>query len=126
MSRRIRDRAEYETGSRWFADWHRAQLDDSATMIDLDGLGYCSRCLRPHYVVEATRSHRRKTAAVAENLARMLGSDCLVVYRDEVQHPGEILVDWRTGGGNLGWLPESAAWDVFEQIRAAHVCEEED
>lgn len=118
----IRDRDEYERGSKWFADWHRTHEIDAA-MIDIDGLGYCRRCNQPHYVVEATRARRRKPATVCATVAAALGVPCLVVYSDEEKHPGQILIDVRGGVGPLGWMPmDPDGWNVFREIRAAHRC----
>lgn len=122
MSRQIRDRHEYETGAKWFADWHREHPDNYATMVDVDGVGYCHRCLRPLYIIEATRSRRRKTAAVAERLADMLACECIVLYRDDTR-PTEILVDRRTAGELVGWVPDGQAWDIFQEIRSRHDCD---
>jgi hypothetical protein len=40
MSREIRDRDEFEHGSKWFSYWHRERGTDDDAMIDLDGVGY--------------------------------------------------------------------------------------
>lgn len=123
MSMQIRDREEYERGAKWFADWHR-EHEYEAAMIDVDGLGYCRSCSRPHYIVEATRGRDRKPATVCQTVADSLGVPCLVVYQDSERHPGQILIDWRNGPGILGWMPaDPDGWDVFREIRAQHVCE---
>ena len=48
--------------------------------------------------------------------------EVFVFYRDTDGHPGEILVDWRSAGQNLGWVPEQRAWTVLCSIRNAHRC----
>ena len=122
MSRWVRDRDEYEHGSKWFADWHREALADLSTMIDIDCLGYCTICLEPLYIVEATRSKRRKTASVSEHLARSVRCLMYVVYRDDAAHPGEMLVDDRSTPRHYGWVLESEARDIFEAVRSDHSC----
>ena len=122
MSRWIRDRDEYERGSKWFADWHRAQDDASAAMIDIDGLGCCHICYHPLYIVEATKAKARKCARGAESLAQLAGVEMFVFYRDEQSHPQEFLVDWRSARTNLGWIPQERAWLVLRSIRSAHRC----
>lgn len=123
MSRWVRDREEYETGAKWFADWHREALGDLSTMIDIDCYGYCSVCLEPLYIVEATKSKRRKTASVCEHLARSLDCAMFVAYLDADTHPGQMLLDDRSTPRRHGWVPESEAADIFETIRNGHSCQ---
>lgn len=120
MSRQVRDREEYERGSKWFADWHRAQPDNSAAMIDLDGVGYCSACSIPLYLVEATRSKSRKNATVTEKLGAIAGLEVFVFYAD-CDRPGELFVDWRSGNCKQ-WMPDSGAWQLLMSVRRTHIC----
>lgn len=122
MSREIRDRAEFETGSKWFSDMHRS-WDDDMTMIDLDGLGYCRRCTAFLYVVEATRSNGRKTAFVAEALAKELRVPLLVVYKVK-SRPDDVLVDDRLHrfSERPFWVVDAELRLVFRRIRDAHTC----
>lgn len=121
MSRWIRDRDKYEKGSKWFADWHRNQDDDSAGMIDLDGVGFCRQCSEPLYLVEATEGKTRKNATVTERLGELARLEVFVFYRDDSK-PAQILVDWRSAGINLGWVAEQQAWLVLLSIRNSHRC----
>lgn len=121
MSREIRDRDEYERGSKWFADWHRAQPDDNAKMIDLDGVGYCHRCMYPLYLVEATKSSGRKTATVTENLGELAGLEVFVFYLD-TRRPNEFLVDHRSAGIKPQWVEPERAWELLMSVRRTHVC----
>lgn len=121
MSRWVRDRAEYEHGSKWFADWHRERLGDLCTMIDIDCYGYCPRCFQPVYIVEATRSRRRKPATVCEHLSTALHCVLFVAYRDEAK-PNSMLLDDRTTPHNYGWIADREALSVFATVRASHVC----
>ena len=123
MSRQIRDRVEYESGSKWFADWHRAQPSDDAKMIDLDGVGYCHICLFPIYLVEATKSKSRKTAIVTENLGKLAGLEVMVFYLDSGR-PGKFLVDWRSAGLKPVWRTESDAWELLMSLRRTHICQQ--
>jgi hypothetical protein len=123
MSRWVRDRDEYEHGEKWFSDWHRSQDDDNATMINLDGVGYCPSCLRSVYFVEATKANGRKCADVTERLGQDAGGiEVFVFYRDDTRHPGQILVDWRSAKINLGWVTDEKAWTILCSIRKAHRC----
>lgn len=122
MSREVRDRDKYESGSKWFCDWHREQPFDDAKMIDLDGCGYCHICMYPLYLVEATESQTKKTATVTENLGRLAGLEVLVFYRDLERHPGEFLVDHRSAGLKPSWLSTDEAWEVLMSVRRTHVC----
>lgn len=128
MSRRVRDREKYESGSKWFCDWHREQPNDDAGLIDLDGCGYCRKCHRPLFLVEATEDTRRKNATVTEELGApcqycgMGGLEVFVFYRDTRRHPGQFLVDHRSAGINLGWLTYPDAWEVLMSVRRTHQC----
>lgn len=124
MSRWIRDSDEYERGSKWFAHWHRKQPDDSAKMIDLDGVGYCHICMFPIYLVEATKSKTRKTAIVTENLGKLAGLEVLVFYLDP-NRDGEFLVDWRSSGLKPQWRTESEAWELLMSLRRTHTCQQQ-
>lgn len=121
MSRQIRDREMYEHGSKWFADWHRRQDDDTACMIDLDGVGYCRRCSQPLYLVEATESTRKKNATVTEKLGQLAGIEVFVFYRDPARD-GELCIDWRSAGLHLQWMSEQQAWNLLISIRRTHFC----
>lgn len=118
MSRQVRDRDEFERGSKWFSDLHRS-WDDDMTMIDLDGVGYCRTCLSVLYLVEATRSNTRKTAYVAERLAKTLEVPILVIYKDSTR-PDEVLIDDRGSGQKPVWLSEDDARLFFRRIRDRH------
>lgn len=122
MSRQVRDRAEYETGSKWFADWHREQPDDSAGMVDLDGVGYCRRCSMPLYLVEATKSRSRKTATVTENLGQMAGLEVFVFYAPDEKRPDSFFVDWRSRGGKGQYMAPNEAWELLISVRRTHIC----
>lgn len=126
MSREIRDRVKYESDSKWFCDWHREdQHDNTATMIDLDGCGYCPLCLMPIYLVEATDTKTRKNARVTEKLGELLGGvDVFVFYRDTEHHPGQFLVHHRTSGYRYGWISEDRAWQVLTSVRRTHYCQQ--
>jgi hypothetical protein len=135
VSRWVRDRDEYESGSKWFADWHRSQPDDSAGMIDLDGVGYCRTCYQALYLVEAARSKSRKKAPVTERLGAQHicprcddhfgGIEVFVFYKDN-KRPDEIYVDHRSAGLNLGWLANDKAWQVLQSVRRTHICTTKD
>ncbi len=127
MSRYVFDHNEYETGAKWFAQWHRDQPDDNAKMIDLDSLGYCPTCLDPLYLIEATRGRNRKPAHVTEHLGRLIETVVWVVYQDKSgAHPGEILVHQRVPRDvNHGWLPENEVWQMLQALRAEHKCSED-
>lgn len=122
MSRQIRDRTEYETGSKWFADWHREQPDDTAGMIDLDGVGYCRKCSMPLYLVEATKSKGRKNATVTENLGRLAGIEVFVFYAPDQMHPDEFFIDWRSRGGKGQYMTPDCAWNLLMSVRRTHIC----
>lgn len=118
--KKIHDPDEYERGSKWFADWHRSQ-DDQSAAIDIDILGYCRQCIMPLYVVEATRSRNRKESSVCERVGAMLAVPVWVVYQDkDGRHDGQILVDERNRRGNLGWLPEPEVWQMLQTLREEH------
>jgi hypothetical protein len=119
LSRYVRDRAEYETGSKWFADWHREQPDDTAGMIDLDGVGFCRGCYLPLYLVEATRSRSRKTATVTENLGKLAGLEVFVFYAPDDKHPDEFYIDWRSRGSGEYMTPDRA-WGLLVSVRHTH------
>lgn len=121
MSRGVRDRAEFETGEKWFSDLHRS-WDDDMTAIDIDLCGYCRTCTRPVYLVEATRSKGRKTAFVTERLAQIVGVPCVVVYVDDENRPGQVLVDNRTTGQIHNWMSEDDARLLFRALRNDHRC----
>jgi hypothetical protein len=121
MSRRVRDRVEYETGSKWFADWHRDQPDDRACMIDVDAAGYCPRCQEIVYLVEATRSRTRKNATVTERLGARLGVTVFVAYYD-AQRPDGMWLDNRSNGNHHGYLSSTDAWSVLQDVRSRHIC----
>ena len=122
MSRQIRSRAEYESGSKWFADWHRAQPDDNAGMVDLDGVGYCRVCSMPLYLVEATKSKTRKTATVTENLGKIAGLEVFVFYAPDERRPDEFFIDWRNRWDKGKHMAPSAAWELLISIRNTHIC----
>jgi len=125
VSRWVYNEEEYESGSKWFARWHREQPEDDAKAIDIDLVGYCpaTDCLDPLYLVEATRATKRKTASVLERMGQLLEVPVFVVYQDRNgAHPGEILVDERSANRNLGWLPAADVWQIFLRIRHAHAC----
>lgn len=123
MARHIFNEDEYEHGSKWFARWHRDHPENNATMIDLDGVGYCQACLQPLYLIEATRATKRKNASVTERLGELLGATVWVVYQDKAGgHPGEILLDDRTAGINHGWLSEERVWGMLSAVRSGHAC----
>jgi hypothetical protein len=121
MSRQVRDRVEYETGSKWFADWHREQPDDNAGMIDLDGVGYCRRCSTPLYLVEATKSKSRKNATVTEKLGLLAGIEVLVFYAPDEKRPEEFYIDWRSQGGKGQYMTPERAWGLLMSIRTTHI-----
>ena len=140
MSRHVRDRDAYES-DKWFNDWHRDSLGNEASMIDLDGLGYCQRCQQPLYVVEATRSRMVKAAWVADRVAHDTGALLLVLYKDERDMPGHIGFDLRYGDGlrskllstfglppagtkKVWWLCEADAAHILRTIRSEHRCVE--
>lgn len=124
MARRVLDRQMYEHGSKWFADWHRNQDENLATMIDLDGFGYCPRCYAPLYLVEATQRKRRKLTPAMDKLAERARVEAVLVYRDEGR-PGEFLVDWRNGGlDKPEWRTENEVWNLLMSFRRAHRCTE--
>ena len=121
MSRQVRDRTEYETGSKWFADWHREQPDDNAGMIDLDGVGYCRLCSMPLYLVEATKSKARKNATVTENLGLMAGIEVFVFYAPDEKRPDEFFIDWRSQGGKGQYTTPERAWGLLMSVRITHI-----
>lgn len=121
MSRYVRDRVEYESGSKWFADWHREQPDNSAGMIDLDGVGFCSYCRMPLYLVEATRSRMRKNATVTENLGKLAGIEVFVFYAPDEKRPDEFYIDWRSQGGPGEYMTPDRAWGLLASIRRSHL-----
>lgn len=130
MSRRILNREKYESGSKWFCDWHRDQPDNNAKMIDLDGCGYCHKCSQPIYLIEATEQRlARKSSTVTEKLGApcrfcgLGGLEVFVFYRDNDLHPGKFLVDHRSAGSILGWIPVAEAWEILQSLRRSHVCD---
>lgn len=123
MSREIRDRAEYEAGSKWFADWHREQPEYNAKAIDVDLLGYCPSCKDPLYLIEATRSSGRKCADVLEHLGEIVNVPVWVVYQQkDGSRPDEMYVHDRSTDTHHGWLKGHVVWEMLLQIRRAHTC----
>jgi hypothetical protein len=47
----------YDTRDRAFSNWHRYACDDDTSMVDVDGLEYCSvrGCARPLLLIETAR-----------------------------------------------------------------------
>lgn len=60
--------------------WHR-KLGDDITMIDVDSVEYCSKCLEPLAIIETARGleNLRKNAAVSARLAERLGIPAYIV-----------------------------------------------
>ena len=124
MSINIRDKDEYLIGSKWYSDWHRKNLGNLSTMIDIDGFDYCPHCSEGIFIVEATRSKTRKTATVVENIARGLNIVAIVAYAGrDGDHDGQMLLDNRTTGDRYGgWMSEERAREILLEIRSRHVC----
>jgi hypothetical protein len=108
-----------------FSAWHRRRFGDDASAIDVDLVGYCTRCARPLYAIEATRREDKSTRILVE-LARRLDCPALLVRYDELDgdlvglraHYARPIDGRRTFVGHEAELVE-----LLLHLRLSHRCE---
>lgn len=112
-----------------YSKWHREQLEDAITYIDIDAAEYCQRCRRPLALIELARDvgQSHKTVTVIRNLARLAGiAAYLVLYKldgnGEIERFRVTTIEPRRGAESV-MAPADFA-NLLRALRVSHDCRE--
>lgn len=113
----VRNAAKYY--DRTVQEWHAATFPKSFSAIDLDLAGFCPRCARPLYLIEAAETEHKPTRVLRTLGLLTATPSLLIVHADHRISKAKRIDKPETGE----WRTESELAEYIHKLRRLHECE---